>query len=127
LKRSKRWALLLVALSAAGCRSNAGLPAPQLSTIEPSTGAAGVAVTIVGANFYAQVQEDLGQNAPVIDDTFQAWLGDTELGSVTRVDSTHLTAIVPADMKVKTDPYDLTVAGPYGEASLARAFTLLPP
>jgi hypothetical protein len=118
-------ALLALAL-AAGCVGPSELPAPSISSVEPSSGHASepVPVVIRGEGFFARARQGLEQGQPsLIDATFRVWLDETELGEVRRVDASTLSALVPAGIAVGV--HALKLEGPYGTASLPDAYRAL--
>ncbi len=99
------------------------MPAPAPKSIAPSAGYAGdqTPVTIKGDSFLAQATQSLDPSvSPAIRSDFRAWLGETELLSVSRVDASTLTATVPAGMAA--GKYALRVEGPFGSGTLPDAF-----
>ncbi|MBI5547809.1 MAG: hypothetical protein HY901_28330 [Deltaproteobacteria bacterium] len=122
-------ALLLVgtvaAAAASACRDNSSLTPPMLSAVEPASGGNGsdLAIKIVGQDLWTKAEQSLEGQPTVLDMSFRAWLGETELGDVQRIDSTRLAAVVPAGLPAGI--HALRVMGPWGEATLPAAFTSL--
>ncbi|HEY3446641.1 MAG TPA: hypothetical protein VGK67_09765 [Myxococcales bacterium] len=128
MTRSERIAAIaFVGLLAAACRSSTPLPAPTLAAVTPAAVERGqsVAVTLSGDRFYVRPEVDLENGPTRLHATFTAALGSTSLIDVKWIDPQNLTATVPATLAEGT--YDLTVEGPYGKASLSKAFVVTPP
>ena len=122
---SRRATALLLAISAlAGCGGTEH-PVPAPSSVAPNHGSPDQATSVViqGSGFSALVVQPSSGGAPVVNESFQAWLGDAPLQQVRRIDDATLSAIVPAGLPpgVRT----LRVDGPWGTSGeLANAFTV---
>ena len=114
---------LLLALTACAVK-----PPPEVYAVEPASTVYGVAVdvTIHGLQLAPRVQMDFDRpSQSVVDQAFQAWLGDAPLEGVTWVDGANLQARVPATLLVGV--YPLRVRDPRGrEVVLEAAFTVVP-
>jgi hypothetical protein len=118
--------LLLLAGACSGSTSRDDVPLP--TAVVPSAGYATVAtaVEIAGSRFFAKgTQPSVGGGA-TLDTHHRAWLGDVELADVTWVDTSKLTATVPAGLPLGAQK--LTVENALGErGTLDGAFTVLSP
>ena len=122
---SRRATILLLAISAlAGCGGTEH-PVPAPSSVTPDHGSSDqvTSVVIQGSGFSALVVQPSSGGAPVVNDAFQAWLGDVPLQGVQRVDDATLSATVPAGLP--PGARTLRVDGPWGTSGeLANAFTV---
>jgi uncharacterized repeat protein (TIGR01451 family) len=120
LKRSRL--LLALAIAACGKASQPGAPLPSAVTPPGAYGDGEVEVTIEGSQFFASVTalQNGGGNLTA-DAQFTLSLGPVALSDVRWASPQKLTAKVPASLPAGT--YPLTVSGPYGQGTLAAAFT----
>ena len=128
MTRSERLAALsLLGVLAGSCKSSTPLPAPVLSAVIPATAEQGTPVSLViqGSQFYVRPEVDLENGPTRLHDTFTAKLGTTALSNVQWSSQETLGAYVPGTLAAGT--YDLEIEGPYGKASLPKAFTVTPP
>ena len=90
---SSRWVALLHLGILAACDQRAdGLVDPAPSQVVPGIGhnAAAVPVTVAGLHFWVKPTQRVGGGpGVVVDGTYRAWLGETELSAVTRLDDQH--------------------------------------
>ncbi len=116
--------VLAVVAALAGC-GGTEIPTPAPTSVTPARGFAGSATPIVigGSGFSVLAVQSSTGGAPVVDETFQAWLGGQALVDVRRVDEQTLSATVPAGLA--PGPHSLRVQGPFGTSGeLAAAFTV---
>jgi uncharacterized repeat protein (TIGR02543 family) len=120
--RSDLLATLALAATVAACggSSSSSGTSPANLSMTPNVGYTGAAVPVVisGTGFLAKVTQPQGGGQPVLDTQHRAWLGSTELGSVTWIGTTTLNAIVPAGMA--PGEYDLTVENALGNRGTAK-------
>lgn len=119
-RRGMLW--LMVALTGCGGATHDG--PLTLAEVSPGAVQAGEVISVAGTGFEALVSIRFGGAPSEIQDDFAAWLGSTALGSVTRISSTELQAVVPTGIPPGT--YDLRVRDPAGrEALLPQAVEVL--
>jgi hypothetical protein len=111
------WLALAGALGTLGAGCAGPTPSdarPANLAITPSGGYASAAIPVVisGTGFLAKVTQPQGGGQPVLDTQHRAWLGSTELTSVTWLGTTTLHAVVPAG--IAPGKYDLTVENALG-------------
>lgn len=120
----RMWLPAVLLLAGCGVRLR---PTVSVESIEPAAGAQGtaVAVRIRGSGFAAASRVDFASGSLEIEAVFEAWLDDTPLVDVLRVDGSTLTATVPAT--VSPGPHTLIVKTPQGvRTTLAAAFNVVP-
>jgi hypothetical protein len=112
-----------VALLLTGCDRLPGPPQPL--SMEPNIGtrSASTPVTIHGTGFSLTVRADLSGGTVDVNGKFVARLGEVDLLDVNYVDSSTLTAVVPAGLNEGV--HDLMVQNPDGQTgSLEKAFAV---
>ncbi|MFO8071002.1 MAG: hypothetical protein R6V85_03920 [Polyangia bacterium] len=121
-------ALLVAGLYCCATEPSDG-PGPLLSEVVPAEGQAGAeqTVTIRGDELRPALLRDAdcsGNAGAMVDDDFDAELGDHGLLAVSWIATDRLTGRVPADLEPGT--YDLVVVDPHGRVgSLPDAYTVL--
>jgi parallel beta-helix repeat protein len=119
-----RWLSALFILTGCGARLQ---PIVSLDAVDPATAFEGAATPVVirGSGFVAASHVDFSSGTVDVENGFAAWLDDTALEDVRRVDGTTLQATVPATLGVGA--HTLSIETPQGaRKSLAAAFVTLP-
>jgi hypothetical protein len=118
----------LLSLALACARTSAPPPPPSPLSVEPATAYAGrdTQVLLHGEEFNPELVQQLsGGSRIALQDGFQAFLGNVELGNVRFIDSGTLSATVPAALT--PGDYALAVQGPFGRGTVPDAYHALPP
>ena len=118
-----RRASALLACALACARTSAPPPGPVPAAVEPAVGYATRDTTVVlhGDGFTPSVaQQFTGGGRIVVDTSFRASLGTSDLRDVRWLDSQTLGAVVPAGLAPGT--YGLTVEGPFGRGTADNVF-----